>query len=340
MEIIEVKGLGDQNTMSQFREVALRVYRADKVWVPESEKLLLEWLSASGICDLSRVWTVIGRENNSPVARGVAILDTGAEPQGWIGFFESLEEYQNVALDVVRRCEEVLQAAGATSVLAPKFNNLLVGFQTDGFELPQTFLTNHNPAYYLPIFQRSGYQVHSRMRTICFDRETVAHFHTRIKGFTTRELNPERLSQELAIFNRLQGSIFASRDGYAPRTLVEDQKMLATFLPFLDHNLVIIAEDTESNSVGVLICFPDVYQAFKGQKIDRARIMSIGVAPGWKRNGVGAMMASHLLRNLLEKGYRTAEAAWILERNSPPQNLAKRFNGEVGRKFVLLKKDL
>ena len=104
--------------------------------------------------------------------------------------------------------------------------------------------------------------------------------------------------------------------------------------------MVIIAEDTESNPCGVLICLPDVYQAFKEHRIDRARIMSIGVVPGWKRNGIGAMMASHLMRSLLRKGYRTAEAAWILESNLLPQNLAKRFNGKLGREFVLLRKEL
>ena len=41
-------------------------------------------------------------------------------------------------------------------------------------------------------------------------------------------------------------------------------------------------------------------------------------------------MASHLMRNLLDKGYQTVEDIWILADNRPPQNLARRFQAAPG----------
>jgi hypothetical protein len=46
------------------------------------------------------------------------------------------------------------------------------------------------------------------------------------------------------------------------------------------------------------------------------------------------------VRNLLAKGYRSAEGSWILESNVMPQNLAKRFKGQPGREYALFEKPL
>ena len=227
---------------------------------------------------------------------------------------------------------------GAHSILAPKVDSLLVGLQTGGFELPQTILTNHNPPYYPGILQHCGYEKYYKMHTFYFTRESVSKLQIDIPGFKTRELDRSKLTQEIVMFNKLQNSIFGQRDGYIPRTLEEDQEMIKSFIDFMDNELVIIAEDSESTPVGLLICLPDVYQSYKGQRLDRARILSIGVVPALNKKGIGVAMGSHLMRNLLKKGYQTAEASWILESNRLPSNLAKRFNAGSGREFTLLRK--
>jgi GNAT superfamily N-acetyltransferase len=116
--------------------------------------------------------------------------------------------------------------------------------------------------------------------------------------------------------------------------------LIESFLSFIDDELVIIAEDIKGNHVGLLVCLPDIYQPFREGLMTRARIISIGVLPGWERNGVGAMMVSHLITNLLKKGYTSIEAPWILDSNKLSQNLARRFNAVSGREFALLEKRL
>jgi ribosomal protein S18 acetylase RimI-like enzyme len=345
MKIVEIESPGDEKDIKQFLEVASGVYKDDPIWVPESEKEFIQRFKASKTGQKVGMWPVIALKDDSPVARGVAILakeavDEKGNPQGWLGFFEVLREYQSAAISILKRCEEILSKAGAKSVLAPKADNLLVGLLTNGFTLPQTILTSHNPPYYQMIFKKCGYEVKAKILTFYFARDTAKQFKTSVPGFTTREFNRKKLPQELLFFNRIQGSIFASSDSYLTRTLEEDKEMIDSLLPLLDDELVIIAEDRKGNPVGLLICLPDIYQAFKGVKVDRARIISIGVMPGWEKRGVGTMMGSHLMRNLLRKGYQTAEASWILGSNMPPQNLAKRFNATPGREFILFGKNL
>jgi ribosomal protein S18 acetylase RimI-like enzyme len=345
MKIVEIDGPNDERGIKNFLGVATQVYEHDPIWVPESEQVFLQRFRAWKTSQKVRIWPIVALQDDYPVARGVSILppesmDEYGNPQGWIGFFESLEKHQDAAESVLHRCEDILRSESVKSILAPKVDNLLVGLLANGFNLPQTILSNHNPPYYLGIFQKCGYQFISKMRTFDFTRETVQRSHIELPDFTTREFDRDELPREVAIFNRLQNSIFAGMNHYISRTPEEDNEMVQSFLPFLDDELVIIAEDKKGNAVGLLICLPDIYQAFKGQEVKRARIISIGVIPGWGNKGVGPMMSSHLMRNLLKKGYQTAEASWILANNIPPQNLAKRFNAAAGKEYVLLGKKL
>jgi len=342
MNILAVVNPRDRKGMSLFSEVATRVYRDDPVWVPQSENSFIQRFETS---DSGRIkmWPFVVLEGNNPVARATAIFDQSARddhgnPQGWIAFFEYMREYEAAAAAVLEKCGEVLTNSGAKSVLAPKADNQLVGLLTDGFTEPQTVLTGYNPSYYLDTFIKCGYEVITRIKTLKFAADTVKRFDFKLPGFTTRKFDRNNLERETAVFHTLQNSIFGGRDGYVARTREEDDQMVKSLLPFIDDELVIIAEDHSRNPVGLLVCLPDIYQSYKGEKVDRARIISIGILPGWRYGGVGVMMSSQLMKNLLCKGYKTAEASWILEGNKEPQNMVKRFNATAGREFVMLGK--
>ena len=267
-------------------------------------------------------------------------VDELGRPQGWIGYFETLPDNPNAAFGVIRRCEEILAGSGAKSVLAPKVDNQLAGLLVSGFHLPQTVLTNHTPPYYLALFAGLGYRKQFKTCSFYFDRETVIKRRLRPSDFITREFNRNNWHGELLIFNQLQNKIFTGRNGYIPRTLEDDQEMLRDYLPYLDHELIIIAQTPTGTPAGLLICIPDLNQALKGREINRARIVSIGVIPGLQGKGIGAAMSAHLAGNLLRKGYQSAEASWIMEHNIPPQKLAGWFNAKPGREFVLLYKEI
>jgi len=344
MELFEVAGPGDETGMHRFLEVALQVHRDDPVWVSESESTLTGRFQNRQTGDPAmRLLTAV--ENGRPVARCAVIINPRARdeygrPQGWLGFFETLPQHRHAAGELIAACEGILKACGIKSVQAPRADNLLLGLLTAGFDLPQTVMSGYNPPYYLEIFEGCGYRVREKMGSFLFDHRQAPVPEIGLPGFSVRQFDRANLEREAAIFNRLQNSIFGGAGSYVSRTPEEDRRVIDRFLPFLDDELVIIAEDRTGNAVGLLICLPDIYQAFKGQPLTRARIISIGVTAGWPRKGVGAMMASRLGKNLIRKGYRELEASWILSDNLPPQNLAKRFKGTPGREFVLLEKQL
>lgn len=90
--------------------------------------------------------------------------------------------------------------------------------------------------------------------------------------------------------------------------------------------------------IGGIICLPDGWQRSADGRVDRARIVSIGVRPGLERRRIGMAMGVHLMETLLRKGYQSVEGVWVRESNVAPQALAKRFGAERGRRFALLEK--
>lgn len=346
MKIVAISDPGEEEALALFHQMAASVYRDDPVWVPASENMFTQRFHDPRAYRGTHMTPVVVLEDGQPVARAVAIFAPGAQDeagdrQGWISFFECLRDYPHAAAGVLAHCEGVLRQAGAKSVLLPKADNQLVGLLTAGFDLPQTVFTNHNPSYYLDLLSACGYEINTNIYTLYFTREAARQVHVKLPGFTTREFDRGNLEAELLVFHKLQQDIFGGRSGYIPRTLAEDRAMVQSFLPFLQDDLVIIAEDRKGNPVGLLVCLPDIYQASRGEPITRVRIISIGAIPRLTHRGIGALMGAHLMRNLLRREeYTFAEGSWILARNVSPRNLARRFRAVPGREFVLLQKGL
>ncbi len=340
-QIIHVRQ-DDLGKIEDFFRLTTEVYKGNQVWIPESIETLRQEIFTRQETDKLR-FPLLCLVNNKPVARAVAMFHPKAknergECQGWIGFFEALPGHDESVKGLLRKAEEILRDLGAVSILAPKTDNQMVGFLADGFDLPQTVLTGYNPPYYIQLFEAFGYSVKTKSVAYNFTRKTVPKLHIEVPGIVTRVFNRSDLPREIERFNQIQKEIFSCRNGYIPRTLAEDEKMILSMLSFLDDDLIIFAEDHNGTPIGILLCLPDINQVRKGEKITRARIISIGAVPSWQKRGVGKAMAFHLMKNLLQKDYQEAEASWILEHNTPPKNLALRFSARLGRVFVLMEK--
>ena len=343
MKVVEILNPGEP-ALQQFLALAAEVYRSDPVWVPQSQATFQQSFAASLSRPQAFLRPVICVEDGRTLARAVAILEPGAvydgHAQGYIGFFECLPQAPQAGRRVLEHCELLLCARGARSVQAPRVDNMLMGLLVKGFDLPQTILTAHNPPYYEQILRDQGYQQRELLYTYVFSRGAFTPFPLALPGLRTRSFDRRRLDDEIVSFNRLQQEIFSAHPGYVPRSLDEDRAMIESFLPMLDDELVIFAEDRRGNPVGLLICLPDIYQSFRGRPVDGARLISIGAIPRLVSKGIGALMGMHLARNLLAKGYQTLEASWTRQSNILPQNLTRRFGGRPGREFALFEKAL
>ncbi len=234
--------------------------------------------------------------------------------------------------------ERDLKDRGARSVLAPRNDMMTMGLQVDGFDMPQTWKTPHNPPYYPDYITGIGFEKKEDLFTFLMDSDTFVEGFKDAKGFTVRTIRKNDPEQEVRIFNELNNAIFSSHENFIPRTLEEDRLMIGSMLPLIDEDLILFAEDETGRPVGMLIAIPDHNQ--KCEKVTRARLISIGVLPDRLRKGIGGMMGKQLKKTLLDKGYTELEGSWVLETNLPPQKGAEAIGASKGRMFRTYTKDI
>ena len=314
MSLIQVSSTTrDDEVLAAFRSVAPAVYATDPVWAPESEQAIDECLARSASGEIEML-AVVAFDDGRPVTRAMGISATDAD-EGWVGLFECLPDGAFAGKAALECCVDWLRATGRTSVVGPRVDELRAGLLIEGFDRPHTVLTAHNPPFYLDVFRSAGFAVRSRLVSFEFTRDRVPVFrHEPPRGIEIR--NPDRSELDDEIRRRSAGERLARR-----------------LLPVVDVDLVLLAEDGAGEIAGVLFCLPDVWQE---PPVDRARLVSIGVAPGWRRRSVAMALGSSLAARLLSRGYRT----WIRSENTRPQSLARALGATPGRVFALLGMDL
>lgn len=335
LKILEAASAGDP-AFAAFSSLPDRVYTDDPAWAPDSREAT-DWAfaqSASGRLGMRAFVAVL---DDLPVARAAAF--TPESEIGWVGLFECVAGHEVAGKRVLDACGSLLSGMGYSTVQAPKSDPLTSGLQISGFDLPQTLFTTHHPAHYVGIFLNAGYRISTRMVAPIMTRARAPEFTFELPDVVIRPVELDRLDHELASFHQLQGAVFSGRPGYTPRDSADTLRLVERLLPYLDEELIIVAE-YDGQVVGSLICLPDGWQSPDRNQIDRARILSIGVLPGWERRGVGMAMGSSLMTALLRKGYQSVEGVWVLENNAAPQELAQHFGATPGRRFALLDKHI
>ena len=316
-----------------FFGVASRVYREDPVWVKENTQMIMLTV---GQLDSPQV--LVAEEEGDATARLVLSINPKDRSEGWIGFFECMDKASGEL--ILREAERRLVEMGAKRVYAPRNDNMIMGLQIDGFDLPQTVGTPHNPEYYPGVFSELGYEVLRRMDTFVVGEGVFGFPRYPVpSGFVLRRFDRSNVEGEVVLFNRLNREVFGGSPLYVPRTLEQERAFVNSFLPILDDDMVVIAETSDGRPAGFLVCLLDIYQMMKGKAVTRLRVVTIGVAPEFQRSGLGVSMVSELVRRA-EGKYREGEVSWIYEDNYAPQKLVARYGGKKGRKFALMVKEL
>ena len=342
MNLAHTNGVDDARVIVDFRSIPLEVYRNDPVWAPESETAVDDCLEQAAAGTL-KIEAAVAIEAGRPLARAMALLDgdCGAPQsgEGRIGLFECVPDAPEAGVAVLEHCRQWMGSQGARRAIAPRVDQLRAGLQISGFDQPQTIYTAHNPAFYAEVFQDAGFAVATRMVSFIFTKDRSPSFRGVGRGaFSVRCADTASLDEELARVEGFQANMFGGRIGYLPRDESAARRAVERMLPLLDPDLVIIAESADGETIGVLVCIPDAWQP--GQTTDRARLISIGVSPGWQGRRVAMSMGAQLTKTLLSKGYETLEGSWVMRDNHRPQLLAKLLGARPGREFALYSSDL
>ena len=283
---------------------------------------------------------------------------------GFFGFFESVDD-PGVARALFDRAGEWLAARGLDVMRGPASfsTNDEAGLLVDGFETPAALMMPHNPRYYVGLVEGAGLvkakDLLAYQRT--FDRPPE-RLHAAVRrlekrrGITVRALDMARFEQEVELVKRLYNQAWERNWGFVPMSDAEIDFLAAQLRPVVVPDLVTFAEH-EGRPIGFAVVLPDFNVALRknpsgrlfpgilrvllaGRGIDRVRVLLLGTVPEWRGKGVDALIDQRLWEAAHRRGYRWAEAGWILEDNHPMRNSLVNLGFEVYKTYRIFDKPI
>ena len=271
--------------------------------------------------------------------------ETHGDRVGFFGFFESVND-QAVADALFSAASDWCRALGHDVLRGPaSFSvNDECGLLVDGFSTPPTLMMPHNPRYYIQLIERAGFSKAKDLLVYQGGSEAgyvpVPERLTRAtelirerQGITLRPLNMQDFEGEVERIKELYNSAWEKNWGFVPMTEHEIDHLAEQFKPVVIPELVPMAEK-DGKLIGFGIALPDLNVVFrknrsgrlfpivlkllwdlKMKRIRRARILLLGVVPGFQGKGIDAVLYHWIWTKSGDRGIYWGEAGWILEDN-------------------------
>jgi GNAT superfamily N-acetyltransferase len=230
------------------------------------------------------------------------------------------------------------------------------GLLVDGFETPAALLMPHNPRYYPALLEGAGFAkaadllAYQRAADAIPERlAQAADLLARRRGIATRPLSLARFEQELELVKRLYNRSWERNWGFVPMSDREIDFLAAELKPVVVPELAVFAE-AKGEPIGLAVALPDLNVALRrnpsgrllpgilrialaARRIDRLRVFMLGTLPEWRGKGVDVLLYKAIWEAARKKGYRWAEAGWVLEDNHAMRNALVNMGFEAYKRY-------
>lgn len=371
---VEVRPVSGRDDLRRFIRLPWEIYRGDPNWVPPllsdlemvldrrrhpyhqhaDSEYFLAWRDGRVV---GRIAATVNHRYN----------EFHGEKTGFFGFFECFRD-DDAATALLRAAESWLRERGIERVLGPvSFSTneeAPLGLLIDGFDRLPYLMTAYNPPWYADLIEGSDYVkakdlVALELTGAESPPERLVRGVERLErreGIRVREFDLTRFDQELEAIKVIYNGSWERNWGFVPMTDAEFDHLAKQFRPLLDPSLCLIAE-VAGKPVGFSLVLPDYNQVLRHldgrlfpfgvfkflwyrRKIDRVRIMTLGLLPGYRRRGLDAMMYLRIFQASARRGYVRGEASWILEDNLDILHAIERCGGKVYKTYRIYEKGL
>jgi ribosomal protein S18 acetylase RimI-like enzyme len=356
-------------SMKPFIDFAWTVNAADPQWVPHLRMSLAPLLDRNRhpFHQHAEVAYFLAERGGRVAGRVAAAVNHqynqfhAPDRTGFFGFFESVDD-PAVAFALLDAASAWLRSRGMETMRGPfnfstndEFGS--PGVLVEGFGTPPAVMMSHNPPYYGRLMEAAGMGKSKDLLAYWVGptlperlRNTMERL-TKRAGVTIRSIRMKELEDEVRRVQEVYNAAWSRNWGFVPMTEAEFRHMAKELKPVVDPNLVLLAEKADGEPIGFLLALPDLNRAFRHlrngslvspalpkvlwglKKIDTARILTLGLKPGYQHLGLGAAMYTHLLRVGVERGYRGAEASWILEDNPEMTTALEKMGAELYKRY-------
>jgi len=366
-EIVPVRGRREREA---FIALPYALHHADPAWVAPLRRDVRALVSRHHpFFEHAEAEHFLARRDDRIVGRISAIHNRAhnefhGDRVGFFGFLESVDDRAVVAA-LLDAAGDWLRARGLSTLRGPTSfsTNEEAGLLVAGFETPPALMMPHNPRYYVELVEAAGL---AKAKDLLVYQTTSPQLPERlVEGATAlerryrlrvRTLDRKRFAAELATVKRLYNAAWQRNWGFVPLSDREIDHLARQLKPVVVPELVAFAE-RDGEALGVGVALPDFNVALKtnpsgrsfpgllrvlwaAQRIQRIRVLMLGILPEWRHRGVDALLYKAIWEKAVARGYRWAEAGWILEDNLPMRNALVRMGFEVYKTYRLYERPL
>lgn len=371
-----IEKVGSPLQLKKFIDFVHDLYKGDPNYVPELFIAQRDLLTPGKhpFHDHSGVQLFLAYDGDKVTGRIAAIFNNNYNTfnhvhEGFFGFFDCIND-QSTADLLFSAATGWLKEKGAVKVLGPvnPSTNEPCGLLVEGFHLPPVVMMTYNAPYYATLIEQAGFVKNVDLIAYRFDVDDYTD--KRLMGITDalknrlasrnitfRPVDLKNFTQEVANLREIYNSAWDKNLGFVPMTEKEFAYMAKDLKMILDKDFCMIAEH-EGKIVGFSLAVPDVNQILitikKGRllptgifklltrkkKINNLRILALGIVEGYRKTGIDMYFYRSIIENGLRKGYRSAEASWVLEHNVPMNKAILSINGKPYKKYRIYEKAL
>lgn len=364
MEIIQI---GDKQTIAEFHQLPLLIYKNDQNWVPPLRMMIEDIFNpqknAGFLYGDARRWLV--KDGGQIIGRIAAFYDRSkieeeSEQAGNIGFFECIDndEAANLLFNTARnwlKSEGFIAMDGPVNFGENFFNwGLLVdGFQQQGFGM------QYNPPYYRQLFEKYGFQTYYQQFSYHLDITSpdlpdrfwkIAEWVAKKKDFHYKTFSFKEQDRCINDFISIYQQAWDKHTNYKTishtdlQSLIRDAKIvleeefiwyvyykdepIAFFMMIPDLNQIL--KHLKSGKLNLINILKLLYLR-KTKKMTRCRVLVMGVIPKFQGTGIESGIFWQLRQVILKKPwYKEVELSWVGDFNP---KMIKLFDS-VGSKYA------
>ncbi|MGQ9839931.1 MAG: N-acetyltransferase [Anaerolineae bacterium] len=372
---IRIEPVTDKKGLLAFIKFPFQLYRDDLYWVPPfiEERRAFFDPKKNPFYQHARYQLFLARRNGEIVGTVGAVVNDNHnafhnEQSGAFGFFECIND-QAVAGALLGAAEDWVRGQGMTLIRGPlNFStNDEVGTLVEGFDDPPVVMMTYNQRYIPALIEAHGYVKAMDIFAWDFDLPNdlprapekvfrVAEKALQKQGLRVRKINMRDFNRELDRIKTVYNQAWQRNWGFVPMTDAEIDHLAAALKPFVDPNLVFIAETADGQPAGVSLCIPDLNQPLKRaggghmwpfgllkflwyrRKISRVRLLIMGMVEEHRGRGADAIFYLETAKEALKRGYTHVEASWILENNTMMNRIIERLGGRKYKTYRIYEK--
>ncbi len=368
--MITIEKVNSSKQIKEFIDFPHDLYEGDPNYVPEifiGQKDLLN-KKKHPFFKHSKLDLFLAYKNKKIVGRIAAIRNNNhikftGKHEGFFGFFEAINDYE-VAKLLFDTAIDWLKKEGLTNVIGPTSfsTNEIFGWHLDAYNIPPMVSMAYNKDYYPGFADKYGFTKKTDHFAYYMTDKTVSQKALKVcdaiearlktKGITIRSVNMKKFTEEAEKSHYVYNSAWDKNAGFVPMSYDEFMHLCKEMKMIMDPELCYIAEH-EGKFIGFSFSFPDINQVLKDVKrgrllpfgifkllfnrgkINKFRVVVLGVIEGYRKLGIEACFFARTINYAQKNNMIAAEASLILENNEMMNQALKNINAEIYKTYRL-----